>query len=384
MRGFRLFRIAGFDVKIDVSWFFIAALLVWSLNAGVFPASMPGLSAATYTGMAVVAALAFFAGVILHELAHSLVARAYGLEMGGITLFVFGGVAELPQEPQSAVSEFWIAVAGPAASLVLAAGCWLVASGLPGLPVEAPTRAVLDYLAQVNLAVALFNLVPAFPLDGGRVLRSLVWRATGDGVRATVIAARAGTAFAWLLMAAGGWMLLAGGDAGGLWFVLIGMFLLSAAQSSLAQTVLRDRLTGRRVSEMMTPDPVTTSPETTLADLADRVMRAQGLSFLPVTEGGRHVGTISASALRAVPVEDWPRVNVSAVMDPAGSGSEIDPRASAFDAVTQMGQSGRRKLVVVTEGRPVGVLTLADLLSYVQTLQEMGWPSAGQRRRQPA
>jgi len=242
-RSFEIFRVFGFPIRVDPSWVPVAALVTWSLASSVFPALAPGLSPPVYWGMGAIAALGLFASVIVHELAHSLVARRHGISIRGITLFFFGGVAEMACEPPSARSELLVAAAGPAASLAVGGAGWgmLMAATASGAP--APASAVIGYLALTNGVLALFNLVPAFPLDGGRVLRSLLWGWTGDLRRATRISSGVGAAFGFLLVGLGLLRALWAADLmGGLWWVLLGLFVRNAAAGAWQQLLLRQAL----------------------------------------------------------------------------------------------------------------------------------------------
>lgn len=370
-RGMRLVSIAGFEVRIDASWLFIAALMVWTLYSDIFARSAPGLAPALRLTMAVIAMLALFAGLVLHELAHSLAARRYDVKVGGITLFIFGGIAELVDEPTNAKSEFWIAVAGPVASFTLAAAAYVTAGVMPATDAFVPVRAVLGYLATINVSLALFNLVPAFPLDGGRILRAAVWHFTGSLRRATVIATRGGMIFAWLLIVTGVLSLFGAGDAIGLWFVLIGMFLLNAANGSYSEMLLRQHLHDRTVATLMTSNPRTVAPDMALAELIDRVMIGEGRSFLPVVEAGALVGVIDAATIREVARSLWATTTVREVMAPPDAGNSIADGAAADIVLRHMAKTGRRKLVVVRHASVAGVITLADLLNYVSLREQL-------------
>ena len=365
----KLFDLLGFEIKIDASWLLIAALIVWSLASGYLPQVLPGLEQGVYLSLAVAAMLGLFASLILHELAHSLVARRYGLGIGGITLFLFGGVAELADEPESAGSEFWIAVAGPAMSFALAGGFGLLAlaTGAEGI-----LGTLLAYLASINLILAVFNLLPAFPLDGGRVLRAWLWQRSGDMLEATRKASGAGTVLAAALMGYGVFSALAGGGIGGLWLVLIGFFVLSASRGTYQNLLMRDSLRGRRVAELMTPDPWTASPDMALTDLADRVMLAHAVSFAPVVEQGVVIGQVDAGRMREVPRDAWPDTRVADIMAPLEEVDLVAPRTTAEDALKRLSDGTHRKLVVAEGRRLRGVLSLRDLTGHIAVVQALG------------
>lgn len=365
----KLFDLLGFPIRIDASWFVIAALIVWSLSSGYFPQALPGMGPMTYLALSLAAMIGLFGSLILHELAHSLVARRYGLGIGGITLFLFGGVAELSEEPKSATSEFWIAIAGPVMSATLALAFGLGAATLP----ELGTLAVLlGYLAAVNLMLAVFNMLPAFPLDGGRVLRAWLWQRAGDLQEATRKASGTGVIIAAALMGLGFVSAMSGGGIGGFWLILIGFFVLTASRSAYQQLVLRDSLRGRRVGDLMTPNPQTASPEMRLATLVDQVMLAHAVSFVPVVSDGQILGQIDTRLVRSVPRATWQDRDVGSVMAPIDPNSLISPQMTAQDALERLIKGPARKLIVVDRGVVCGVLSLRDLLGHIAVVQALG------------
>ncbi|MBY6202093.1 site-2 protease family protein [Maritalea mobilis] len=364
----RLFDLFGFEIRIDASWLLIAALIVWSLSSGYFPEVLPGLDASGYLILSVVAMLGLFGSLILHELAHSLVARRYGLGVGGITLFLFGGVAQLEDEPKSAASEFWIAIAGPAMSFALAGAFGLLAMAAGG----GVAGMVLSYLASINLILAVFNLVPAFPLDGGRVLRAWLWNRSGDVLEATRKASTAGVVFALALMALGLFSVLSGGGVGGIWMGLIGLFVLNASRGTYQHLVTQTSLRGLRVSELMTPNPFCATPDMTLADLADEVMLAHGISFVPVVEAGVLLGHVDTALMREVPRTDWGVTQVGDIFAALSEDTAVRPDLSAEEALNLMASGPQRKLLVA-EGRSlVGVLSIRDLMAHIAIVQDLG------------
>ena len=376
----KLFELFGFSIRVDASWFVIAALIIWSLSAGYFPQIAPGLSQATYLALAVVAMLGLFASLILHELAHALVARRDGLGIGGITLFLFGGVAELKDDPKSAASEFRIALAGPAMSLGLSgllglaamvAGGW----GLAGL--------LLGYLAMINLVLALFNLLPAFPLDGGRVLRAWLWHRTGNMLDATRRASGAGTMLAFVLMGLGVMSALSGGGFGGIWLALIGFFVLNASRASYQQLLMQDSLRGRRVVELMTPDPWTASPGMSLQDIAERVMLTHGVSFVPVVDADLVVGYVDTHLMGKIARTQWPRQTAASVMAPLDPSAIVAPGLSAQEALKQMAAGPHRKLIVQEGQKLRGILSLRDLMGHIAVVQALGGGTGSADRAGP-
>jgi Zn-dependent protease/CBS domain-containing protein len=376
----RLFDLFGFQIRVDPSWLIIAALIVWSLASGYFPAEVPGLHGGDYLAVAVAAMLGLFASLILHELAHSLMARRFGLGVGGITLFLFGGVAELEREPQSAVSEFWIAVAGPAMSFALALVFRLLEGAAAVAGASDALVALIGYLATINLVLALFNLLPAFPLDGGRVLRAVLWHLRGDLLAATRTASAAGVAFGYLLVALGFAALFSGQSViGGLWPILIGLFLAAAARATLQQMLTRRALWGRRVGDLMTRAVHTTGPDRTVRDLVDEIMLRHGVGFVPVVEDGQALGYVDTGTVRAIDRENWDTARVEDVFVALAPEMRAEPREPLERLFDRISTSGRRKFIVEDGRRFAGVITLSDLVAHIGVLRELA-PDGGAPR----
>lgn len=368
----KLFDIFGFQIKVDPSWLIIAALIVWSLSSGYFPQEVPDLHNSDYLALAVVAMLGLFAGLILHELAHSLVARRFGLGVGGITLFLFGGVAELEQEPESAGSEFWIAIAGPLMSFALAALFWVATGAVTASGASGGLVALFEYLAAINLILALFNLLPAFPLDGGRVLRAALWRAKGDLLAATRTASLAGSAFGYALVALGLFALFSGQSIiGSLWPVLIGLFLAGAARATYQQMLTRRALVGRKVGDLMTRAVHTTGPDRTVRDLVEDVMLAHGVGFVPVIEDGRALGYVDTGTVRGIDRDNWDAARVEDVFVALTPEMRSSSREPLEQLLKRISQSGRRKFIVEDGRRFAGVVTLSDLVAHIEVLRDL-------------
>lgn len=362
-----LFRLLGIPINIDASWLVILALLTWTLSS-LFRQVVEGLPDWTYWVMALVSALAFFGCILLHELGHSVAAKAMGIPIRGITLFMFGGVAELEEEPRSAIGEFIMAIAGPAVSAVLFV-IFLFASMLQ-MPVE--LRFPLMYLAWINLAVLIFNMIPAFPLDGGRVLRSILWAVMDNVRRATYIASLLGQGFAWLFIFIGVLQLFSGNFLQGIWLGLIGMFLNNAAQASYQSVYIRQILGGEPVARFMTREPIVVSPDIDLRHLVEDYMYRYHRKMFPVTSNGRLEGVISTHELARVPREEWEIRKVGEVMRQDLDVCSIPPTADALQALSRMQRNGCSRLLVVDHhGQLVGVVSLKDLLRFLDLKLEL-------------
>jgi Zn-dependent protease/CBS domain-containing protein len=369
-RRIPLVTLLGFQIRFDLTWLILVALVVWSLSAGYFPASYANLPASTYVWMGIVGAIGLFASIVLHELAHSWVGRRLGMQIHGITLFVFGGAAELSEEPKSARTEFLMAAAGPLASILLAILFQLLATGMEAAQGLSPIAAVLQYLAGINLILAAFNLLPAFPLDGGRILRAALWAWRGDVTWATRVAAGVGGAIGLGLIVLGIVGAISGNVVGGMWSVLIGLFIRSAAAASSQQTVARHMLQGIPVARLMVRDPVTVAPGAPVGHAVELFL-ANNLKFLPVVEGGRPVGHIGLRQVKALPAAVRMERPVAEAMTPLAPESSIGPREDAGAALAQMQRTGLTRLLVVEDGRLAGVICLKDLLDQLTLRSEL-------------
>jgi len=298
-RRLTLFKLFGFEVRVDASWLILAILVTWSLARGLFPAWFKGLSEATYWGMALAGTAGLFLSIVLHEMSHSLVARRYGIPMKGITLFIFGGVAEMDQEPPSPRAEFLMALAGPLSSVALAMGFLLLATIGPQVHCPEPVTAVFSYLMWLNLVLAGFNLVPAFPLDGGRMLRAILWGAKHNIRWATRIASNFGAGFGVFLIIIGVFNFLGGNFIGGVWLFLIGMFLRNASQMSYRQLLMRRALQGERVRNFMQPDPVTVTASMPLDLLVEDYVYKYHYKMFPVLDNCRLIGCVTTAQVTA-------------------------------------------------------------------------------------
>ncbi len=367
-----LVRVFGLKIRVDPSWILIAALITWTLCRQVFPGVLPEQSQTVYVAMAVAAMLLLFVSLLLHELAHAMTGRRYGVHTEAITLFLFGGVAEMTREPARARDAVRIALAGPAMSFALAALFWALAQLAASASLPQSVVEVIRYLALINLALAAFNLLPAFPLDGGRVLRAWLWQRGGDVLAATETAARVGATFAYALMALGVLALFQGALVGGLWQIMIGVFILAAARGTVETQRTSILLGGRTVGDLMTPSPVVTSPDTTLAALVNQIMLRRRVSFVPVLEDGVLLGHIDASVLAGMDRENWANTQVGDVFISLSSETTTGPETSVTDLLARIAASGQRKFMVVEAGRLRGIVTLADLVRYLALMKDVG------------
>ena len=364
----RLFKAGGVPIYVHTSWIAIYALIAWTLAVGYFPRMLPGIDPPAAWAHGLVGALLLFVSVLLHELAHSLVAVAHGLRVRGITLHLFGGVSELEEEPRTAFSELLIAAAGPATSFGIAAALWglresgLAAVGSPG--------AIAAYLVTVNVGVAIFNLIPGFPLDGGRVLRAILWQWSGSLARATYLASRVGVAVAFGLMAWGTFQLLGGSVVSGVWLALIGLFLHSAANAAYAQTAVNEALGDLPVRDVMTTDVVTIDADQTIAELVDRLW-TRHVSTVPVLDRGRLVGFLDVSSLQTLDRSTWRTTRVRERMRPSNPSHVIGPADTVAFALRRASRNGLGRVVVLEGDRLVGYLSLKDI-THVLALHGLG------------
>jgi Zn-dependent protease len=361
-----LFRLLGIPISLDASWLIILALLTWTLT-DFFRGEVPDLPLYAYWIMGLATGLAFFACIVLHELGHAMVARAVGIPIRGITLFLFGGVAEMEDEPPSASSEFWMAIAGPAVSAVLAMLFWLVSGFMEAPVVVFPLR----YLAGINLAVLLFNIVPAFPLDGGRVLRSILWAGSKNLRRATYWAALAGQGFAWLLIGFGVLNFLAGYVFNGIWLGLIGLFLNNAARGSYQQILVRQALRGEPVSRFMSHKAIVVPTTLDLRSWVEDYVYHYHRKLFPVGCNGQVEGVISTQALARFPRGEWHQHTVAEAMQPDVNTLRIAPNADALEALGRMQRTGSSRLLVMEGNRLVGIVSLKDLLRFLHLKIEL-------------
>ncbi len=362
-------RIFGIPIGVHSSWFLVAALITWSLAIGYFPQEYPGWAAGTYWSIAAVTSLLFFASVLIHELGHSLVALREGVPVRGITLFIFGGVAQIGREPPTAGAEFRIAIAGPLTSLGLAAIFGLLGLTAAVNPVSA---APAVYLGRINLLLALFNMIPGFPLDGGRVLRAILWGLGGSFREATRWASLIGQGVAFVFILVGVWQIFFGNFLNGLWIAFIGWFLNSAAESSYQQVMLRDMLAGVTARDVMTERCPIVPQDLQLDRLVHEHILGTGRRCFFVAEGGGLLGLITLHNVKAVPRERWPQVTTGQIMTPINGLLWVRPDEDVLTLLQRMDEADVNQVPVLEDGRLVGMITRENLLRYVRTRSELG------------
>jgi Zn-dependent protease/CBS domain-containing protein len=396
--GFRVGRIFGINIHVDWSWIFIFLLVTWNLAGVFFPSMHPDWSLPLNWGMGILASLLFFISVLAHELAHSLVAVARGLPVRRITLFLFGGVSNIEREPPSPTTEFLISIVGPLTSFIIGAlMLFLVgrSTDLAGLVSGAmtptqllrglnPLETVLMWLGNINIILALFNMIPGFPLDGGRVLRSILWAITDNLRRATRYATWVSHVIAWLLIFAGVAMafgveipFFGTGLLSGLWLAFIGWFLNNAASQSYQQVVVEDLLEGVPVSRLMRPDAPSVTPELPISELVDGYLMGTDERAFPVLEGDRLAGLVCLEDVRKVPRAEWETTLTRDIMTPISELITVSPRQDAAEALNQLSTRDVRQVPVVQDGRLVGMLRRRDILRWLQLHSE----AAGDRNK---
>ena len=361
-------RIFGIPLNVDSSWFLIFALLSWMLAINYYPGEFQDWPQWQYWLMGMVTSFFLFVSVILHELGHSLVARRFRLPVQRITLFVFGGIAQIAGEPPSAWAEFWIALAGPIVSFFLAAAFYFVtplAEGMEAL------SAFFKYLAFINLVLAGFNLIPGFPLDGGRIFRSLLWGITGDLRKATIVAANVGRFFAFAFIFLGALQIIAGRIMDGLWTIFIGLFLESAASSQIHQQEVRTLLIRHKVQEAMNPNFAIVPADSSLQEIVDRHVLGMGRRAVIVVDDGDIAGMLTLHHLKSVSPEKWPIVQVAQVMLPFSRMRWVTPDTDMWSTLQAMDKDGVNQLPVLREGKLVGIITRGDLISFLNYLHSL-------------
>lgn len=367
----KLFTIFGFAVRVHASWLIIALLVTWTLATQVFGVMQACFSPALCWMLAVAGTIGLFASVVFHELCHSLVARHYGLPMKGITLFIFGGVAEMDDEPPSAKVEFLMAIAGPASSVVLAGFFY----GLQGItawmgPVVS-LEGLLGWLGLINIILAAFNLIPGFPLDGGRVLRAGLWAWKGNIRWATRVASEVGSIFGFLLIALGVIDVMMGAAIAGLWLFLIGLFIRYAAKQGYQQVLVRQLLTHESVRRLMNSEPVTVDAGLPLVNFIEDYVYKYHHPMFPVLADGRLVGLVGSRQIRQFPQEKWAGKTVAEIVQPCSEDNSVNVEEDAMTALSIMNRTDTSYLLVIQKGHLAGILTLKDLMKFMALKMEL-------------
>lgn len=363
--------IRGIPIRIHFTWLIIFGLLSWSLASGYFPQHYPDLPISAYWIKAIIAALFLFGSVLVHELMHALTAQYLRVPIAGITLFALGGVSEMEQEPPSPSAEFLIALVGPLASFVLAGFFWFVWRALEREGPDPSFAAIALYLVGLNTVVAVFNLLPAFPLDGGRILRAIIWGITKNLQKATYLATRVGRAFAYLLITFGAVSLFAGAGFQGIWMALIGFFLLQGAQASYTQVVLKEALAGIAVRDIMVKDVVTVAANLSVQELIQGYFLAHGYGGFPVVENAQVMGLVSLGDVKKVSPTDYARLSIREVMTPLSERLTIAPEEDVSVAFQRMADEEIGRLLVMERGRMLGLVTKTGLSRFLRMKLEL-------------
>ncbi len=367
--SFKLFRIAGITIGFHYTWIFALIFFSWTLAMVYFPSVYPDWSTAAYWITGVISALLIFVSVLLHELSHSLVANARGIPVHSITLFILGGVSNMEEEPKKPAAEFMMAIVGPVSSLVLAAIFW----GLSYLPADqtTPVAAVLYYMAIINMYLGIFNLLPGFPMDGGRVLRSIIWGATNNLTRATDIAGIVGQVFGWAFIGLGVFLMISVSLFNGLWFAFIGWFLNSSADASRKEVALRERLSHIKVRALVNPNTVTIVPETTVDEMVRNIFQKQHGRAVPVCRDGKLVGIATITDVKKVPQDRWVTTPVKQIMT-SETLYTVSPEDNLNTAMTLIAKNDINQVLISDQGKCGGLLSRADIIHLIQVHSELG------------
>ena len=369
----KLGRIFGVEIGLHYSWLIIALLITLSLT-GHFRTHNPEWGVRLSWGLAIITALLFFAAIVAHELSHAVVAKSRGLPVRSITLFALGGVAQIEKEPEDAKTEFWMGIIGPITSLVIGIICLALAYALGWTPPEFPARplpAMLMWLGYINIMLGVFNMIPGFPLDGGRVLRAIVWWITGDAKRSTGIAARIGQVVAFGFIVLGILRFFGGAGFGGLWIAFIGWFLLSASRESYAQVAITEGLRGVRVADVMTRDYPTVDGHSNLQTFVEEHLVRTGRRCFVVTLNGRAEGLVTPNEVSNVERNRWPYTTLDEVMQPLDQVRRVAPDAPVTEALEVMAGEDLNQLPIMADGELAGFISRAHILQLLQTRAQL-------------
>ncbi|MBI5560672.1 MAG: site-2 protease family protein [Deltaproteobacteria bacterium] len=371
-RPINLFKILGIRISIDYTWFIVFILFAWSLAYGYYPAHVPGLAIPAYIVMGVISSLALFICVLIHELSHSYTSNRLGLDIKEITLFIFGGMAKLTREPDKAMDELKIAVAGPLASLVLAVVFYLLRSAVDTAYHFQPVTSVMGFLAYINLALLIFNIIPGFPLDGGRILRAVWWAKTGDLKKATRVASRIGKGFAIFLIVYGFFQIISGSFVPGVWALLIGVFLQQAAEGSYRQLIMKLSLEGVKVKDIMTRNVITIEGGISISDAIERYFFRYHFVSFPVVSNHGVVGLIALGNVRGIEKERWPATAVLDAMEKLSPERVLHPNDNVMHALSKMlSEEVGRFLVIDEGGNLAGILSRRDIMKSMEFKTEL-------------
>ncbi|MCC7367656.1 MAG: site-2 protease family protein [Chloroflexi bacterium] len=367
--SFTVARIRGIPIGVHYTWGIAVVLMTWSLAAGYFPMTYPGWSREAYWLVGAASAVLLFISVLLHELCHSVVAQARGLVVSSITLFIFGGVSNIASESDDPQDEFLVAVVGPVSSLAISGVCWLALQALPSA--TSPLGALVSYLATVNLMLAIFNILPGFPLDGGRVLRAILWGATRSVVRGTTIATVVGQILAFGFIGYGLLLIFEGSALSGLWIGFIGWFLNSAAEATRRHVQMEEGFRGITVARVMAPDPPFIAPALSVRELVDEYILRRGLRALPVAQDGQIVGLVTLTDIKKLDEAEWGRNSVGAIMTraPIEAVGPGEPVTKALERIVQ--RDINQLLVVDRDGTLLGILSRSDVMRFLQIRSEL-------------
>ncbi|MCR4321391.1 MAG: site-2 protease family protein [Candidatus Brocadiaceae bacterium] len=360
--AWKVATIMGIPMRVHFSWFIVFGLITWSLSTHYFPKAAPELPVASYWIKGTLAALLLFASVTFHELSHSYIAKKYHVSIISITLFIFGGIAQMKGEPPHPKAEFRIAIAGPISSFLLSSLFFLLSISTTGGP-----RALFSYLAQINFILGAFNLIPGFPMDGGRILRAALWSRTKDFFYATQKAANFGQKIA-LFFLLFGMFLIFTGSSGGLWLLLIGWFLYMAAQSSQQQATLQEALSGIKVKNVMARDIVTVNSSIPIDEAVDKYFLRYGYGGFPVMDDGTFLGIITLKEIKDVPRKDWSKVKVSDILVPHDKKWEVSPDSDVMGSLELMIKEDKGRIIVMENDKIVGLITRNGIARYLQIM----------------
>lgn len=366
----KLFKVFGIEIRLDYSWFIIFALFAYFFGFIYFPSVLPGLNKGLLALITIITVILFFTSVLIHEMSHSLVARSRGTSVEKITLFLFGGMAQIEKEPETPNSELIMAIAGPAASFVVAAifgVIWFFTKNI------ALVREPVKYLAIINIVLGVFNMLPGYPLDGGRVLRSIVWRVTGNLERATFIASTTGRVIGFMIIAVGVFFILTGNFLNGVWLAFIGWFLQSSAQMGYRQLIFETSIKGIKVGDVMNENIVNVTKDITIQDLVDDYFMKYRFGRFPVIEDEktqRFIGVISLHDIKGVSKEEWPEVKIGDIVKSVSESEKVDMSMEISDAIKRMGKNDLGHLAVMSGDKLRGIITKSDVMRFIKIRSE--------------